>query len=49
MSIADWKGIALIIGTGDIGNSIKHDLITKAPKLMSYYVIVILITKGEYI
>ena len=33
MSIADWKGIALIIGTGDIGNSIKDNLVTKAPKL----------------
>ena len=33
MSISDWEGIALIIGTGEIGNSITDYLISKAPKL----------------
>ena len=33
MSISEWDGIALIIGTGDIGNSITDYLITNAPKL----------------
>ncbi len=33
MSIRDWEGIALIIGSGDIGKSIAHHLTTTAPKL----------------
>ena len=33
MSILEWKGVALIIGTGDIGNYITDYLTTNAPDL----------------
>ena len=33
MSICDWEGIALIIGAGDIGISIKNFVTKKAPNL----------------
>ncbi len=33
MSVKDWEGLALIIGAGDIGNSIIDHLITNSPKL----------------
>ncbi len=33
MSVKDWEGLALVIGPGDIGNSISNYLIHIAPKL----------------
>ncbi len=33
MSVNDWEGLALIIGAGDIGNSITDYLMTISPKL----------------
>ena len=33
MSIREWDGVALIIGTGDIGNHITDYLTNNAPKL----------------
>ena len=33
MTIQDWEGVALVIGAGDIGNSISDYLTTYAPKL----------------
>ena len=33
MTIRDWEGVALIIGTGDIGTSISDYLTTISPML----------------
>tara|TARA_Y100001968_G_C18713582_1_gene416867 strand:+ start:144 stop:494 length:351 start_codon:yes stop_codon:yes gene_type:complete len=33
MKIQDWEGLALIIGAGDIGNSMADYLSTESPKL----------------
>ena len=33
MTIKDWEGLALVIGAGDIGNSLADHLRTIAPKL----------------
>ena len=36
MTINDWEGVALIIGTGDIGNCVADYLMNIAPKLDVY-------------
>ena len=33
MSVRDWEGVALVIGSGDIGTSVAHYLTTTSPKL----------------